>query len=128
MIKTGDVVVLKNDNSKRLFWRLAIVENLLMGADGHVHAAVIRVSKPQGGTKILRRSIKHLFPIEVRLEDLCDELSTEQAQELERDSSVGQQSDNCSTPLTELDVTAPDRRPRRQAAIVGEKRQQLLGH
>ena len=113
---------LKNDNSKRIFWRLAIVDELFMGASGHVCAAVVRVSEPQGGTKMLRRSIKHLFSIEVRQEDPCDELSTKQAQEQERDSSVGQQSDNCSTPLTELDVTAPDRRPRRQAAIAGEKR------
>ena len=31
MIKKGDVVLLKNDTSKRLFWKLAIVSDLLEG-------------------------------------------------------------------------------------------------
>ena len=81
MIKRGDVVGLKSDTSKRLFWKLAIVDKLLMGVDGHVQAAVIKVSEPQGGTKLLRRSVKHLFPIEVKVEDSMNDSSTEQTQE-----------------------------------------------
>ena len=43
-ISVGDVVGLK-DNTKRIFWRLAIVEELLTGPDGQVHAAAVRVGK-----------------------------------------------------------------------------------
>ena len=69
--------MLKSDTSKRLFWKLAIVDKLLMGVDDHVQAAVIKVSKPQGGTKLLR-SVKYLFPIKVRVEDATNDASTEQ--------------------------------------------------
>ena len=121
MIKRGDVVVLKSDTSKRLFWKLAIVDKLLMGVDGHVRAAVIKVSKPQGGTKLLRRSVKHLFPIEVRVEDSMNDSSTEQTQEQPCNLASAQQPNDNSTQMTELDVTAPDKRPCRQAAIDGEQ-------
>ena len=43
-ISVIDVVVLK-DNTKRMFWRLAIVEELLTGPDGQVCAAAVRVGK-----------------------------------------------------------------------------------
>ena len=72
-IRVGDIVVVKNDASKRLFWKLAVVDHLLTSADGNVRAANVRVSEPNGNTKLLRRSVKHLFPIEVRQEQ-CQEL------------------------------------------------------
>ena len=64
LIRKGDVVVLKSDTSKCVFWKLAIVEELLKGNDGQVRAAVVNMTDPQGGTKLLRRSIKHLSLIE----------------------------------------------------------------
>ena len=110
---TRDVVVLKSDTSKRLFWKLAIVDKLLMNVDGRVRAAAIKVSESQGGTKLLRRSVKqHLFPIEVRVEDLTDDLSSEQTQEQPCNLASAQQPNDNSTQMTELDVTTPDKRPR----------------
>ena len=58
--------MLKSDTSKRLFRKLATMKDLLDGMDGRVRVAVVKVSDPQGGVKLLRRSIKHLYPIEVR--------------------------------------------------------------
>ena len=43
-VSVGDVVVLKED-TKRMFWRLAVVEELLSGPDGQVRAATVRVGK-----------------------------------------------------------------------------------
>lgn len=60
-------VVVKDDSSKRLFWKLTV---LIMGDDQQVRAAVIKVSDPQGNTRLLRRYVKHLYPIEVRNEDV----------------------------------------------------------
>ena len=99
-IRVGDIVVVKNDASKRLFWKLAVVDHLLTSADGNVRAANVRVSEPNGNTKLLRRSVKHLFPIEVR---------QEQCQETPND------------PLAEQQVDI-NRRPHREAAVVGEQR------
>lgn len=65
-IQTGDVVVIKSDTSKRLFWKLGVVEQLLTGRDGNVRAAIVRVPESQKKNKLLCRSVKHLYPIEVR--------------------------------------------------------------
>ena len=65
-IKMDDIY--RNDASKLLFWKLAVVYHLLTSADGNVRVANVRVSEPNENTKLLRRSVKHLFPIEVRQE------------------------------------------------------------
>lgn len=47
-VAVGDVVILKNDLTKRLYWKLAIVEELLKGKDGITRAAIVRVANPGG--------------------------------------------------------------------------------
>ena len=71
-IAVGDVVILKNDSTKRLFWRLAVIQELLTGSDRKVRAAVIKIIDDQNKSRSLRRSIQHLIPIEVTD---CDEVS-----------------------------------------------------
>ena len=107
-IKVGDIVVVKSDTSKRLFWKLAIVDNLLTSTDGNVRAANVRVSESSGNTKILRRSVKHLFPIEV---------GQDQLQETHDDPSARQEN-HASAELSNVN----QRRPRREAALVGEQK------
>jgi len=55
-ISVGDVVIVRDDNTKRLFWRLAKVVELLVGKDGIARAALVNVSCRSGPPKILRRS------------------------------------------------------------------------
>ena len=59
-IRKGDIVILKDDTIKRLFWKLAVVHELLPGRDGKVRAA----DEGKRAT-FLKRSIQHLYPIEV---------------------------------------------------------------
>ena len=65
----GDVVIVKDDASKRIFCKLAVVRDLIAGDDHQVRVAVVKVSNPLGNTKLLRRSVKHLYPIKVRNKD-----------------------------------------------------------
>ena len=66
-IAVGDVVIVK-DKVKRSFWKLAVVEQLIEGKDGHVQAAVIKVGESASSKRgvTLKRSTKHLYPIEVK--------------------------------------------------------------
>ena len=41
MIKVGDVFLIHND-SPRISWRMAVIENLIKGNDGYVRAAEVR--------------------------------------------------------------------------------------
>ena len=88
VISVGDVVLLKDDN-KRMFWRLAIVEELLAGIDGQVRAAIIRV-KSGRQSQLFHQSFKHLYPLEVSATNRTTE-STEDPRpvtECRRDAAV----------------------------------------
>ena len=97
-IAVGDVVLLQNDSTKRALWKLAIVKELLAGSDGQVRAAVVRVADTGN---LLKRSVKHLIPIEVKAN--VDPLP-------QPESSV----------RSEQGTVTVDSRPRRKAAIDGE--------
>ena len=58
-VKVGDVVLV-HDEGPRINWKLAVVEELLPGRDGHVRAVNIRT---QGGTT--NRPIAKLYPLEI---------------------------------------------------------------
>ena len=89
-----------------MFWKLAIVKQLISGNDGHVRAAVIKVgeSGPNKRGVILRRSIRHLYPIEVK----ANEAESKESDDRE---------ENSRTPDNPEDTCE---RSRRQAAIQGE--------
>ena len=58
-IKPGDIVLV-HDDTPRITWKLAVIEELMKGKDGLVRAAKIRTS--QGRTN---RPIARLIPLEV---------------------------------------------------------------
>ena len=93
----GDIVLLKNDSSTRVFWKLARVEELISGADGKIRAAIVKGGNSERRSAYLRRVVQHLIPIEVRSNV---------------DNEVRQPAEN---QVSNLAV-----RPRRTAAVVGE--------
>ena len=58
-VKVGDIVLV-HDEGLRINWKLAVVQELLPGRDGHVRAVNIRT---QGGTT--NRPISKLYPLEI---------------------------------------------------------------
>ena len=99
-IAVGDIVILKSDSSNRMFWNLAKVEELLPGRDGLVGAAIVKVTNSDKRPHLMRRSVKHLYPIEVNAKD---------------DEPIGKIVDTPS-----LGSTTPNSRPRRNAAVVAD--------
>ena len=91
VIKKGDIVIV-HDDTARLHWKLAIVEELIKGKDGYVRAANIRM-----GNYRTSRPIVKLYPLEVS--NANDEETSEEPNQ--------QQSD----PVPNSD------RPRRKAAM-----------
>ena len=70
IIEVNEVCLLRNEQSKRSFWKLCRVVELLPGSDGSVRAARVEVISDGGGKKVLNRSLKHLIPLEVRCSSL----------------------------------------------------------
>ena len=65
-ISVGDVVLLKDESTKRMFWKLAVITELITGANKKVRAATIKVGD---SPRLLKRSITHLIPLEMNCQD-----------------------------------------------------------
>ena len=66
-IAEGDVVLLKNDSSPRVFWKLAKVTEVLKSHDGMILAAKVRVLNSDGKVSELRRPEQQLIPLELHI-------------------------------------------------------------
>ena len=105
-ISVGDVVVLKNESTPRILWKLAKVEELIQSSDTIVRSAKISVLNESNKRIVhLRRPIQHLVPLEIRAKTEKHDVNevTKIPEELEAENE-------------KVAVT----RPRRQAFIMGE--------
>ena len=66
IISVGDIVVLKNESTARIFWKLAKVEELITSKDNIVRSSAKVGVLNEANKKIqLRRPIQHLVPLEI---------------------------------------------------------------
>lgn len=64
-IEVGDTVVIYDEKKPRGFWLLGRVEEVFPGRDKQVRSAAVRVYTGGARSKILRRPVQHLYPIEL---------------------------------------------------------------
>ena len=90
-ISVGEIVLVKSDSTKRAFWKLARVEELLKSKDGQIRAARVKVANAKRNSVSLRRLIQHLVPLEVKAERVnanaedADKVTTDQTGQFEVD-------------------------------------------
>ena len=122
-INVGDVVLLRDEQTKRNFWKLCRVVELLESKDGSVRAAKVQVGSSSGGKKVLRRALNFLVPLEIPCDsftDHCNEkLLPSQTQALAQLPNQLAEQRSQATAQTPLN---PSRRSRRNAALIGEMR------
>ena len=61
-IKTGDIVVVQDDNLKRGQWKIAVVKEVIKGKDGHIRGAKV-CKAGRGKYEPLNRPIQKLYPL-----------------------------------------------------------------
>ena len=110
VVNLNDIVLLRNDQQKRNFWKLGKIVELFKGADGSVRAAKVQVAS-QSGKKLVNRALNLLIPLEVPINKTNNLQVTEPC---ERGKPAAAQARRQA-------VSSSDR-PRRTAAIVGELR------
>jgi len=111
-IKEGDIVLLQDENNpKRNTWKMAIVEELIKGADNVIRGAKVRKAACKGKTKILSRPLQKFFPLEIQSESTAVERMN------------GEKSTSEMTKTNE-DVREP--RPRRAAALDAQWKSQSM--
>lgn len=108
----GDIVVLKNEQTKRQFWKLARICELIVGKDDNVRAAKIKVAGER--STILTRALKHLSPLEIS----CRE--PDRQKEVVKENSVRDTDIQKQEPV--VNDRSPVRSSRQTAAVIGEIR------
>ena len=116
----GDMVILRNDNTRRMFWKLAKVEELLPSSDGVVRSAKVRVNGEGGKPITLRRPIQHLIPLEVRATT-----KEENVRDRSREEEDVRDISRTDQPNAEKLRNNQLQRTRRKAAIAGEMARRL---
>ena len=116
----GDMVILRNDNTRRMFWKLAKVEELLPSSDGVVRSAKVRVNGEGGKPITLRRPIQHLIPLEVKATT-----KEENVRDRSREEEDVRDISRTDQPNAEKLRNNQLQRTRRKAAIAGEMARRL---
>ena len=134
------MVILRNDNTRRMFWKLAKVRELLPSSDGVVRSAKVRVNGEGGKPITLRRPIQHLIPLEVRAttkEENVRDRSREEENVRDRSREEENVRDRSREEEDVRDISRTDQpnaeklrnnqlqRTRRKAAITGEMARRL---
>ncbi|CAB3997786.1 Hypothetical predicted protein [Paramuricea clavata] len=120
VIAEGDIVILKNESTKRLFWKIAKVEKLIRSIDGVVRSEKIRVLNSETRKPIImRRPIQHLIPLEIRSK-FGNENEEEQVDVNEESSETQDLSTEPLDSDVKTAVVEKKNRPKRKAAVQGE--------
>ena len=109
-IQVGAIVTVYDDSHPRGMWRLGVVEELIIGADGVTRGARVRVISKTGRPTTLRRPIQLLYPLEVRAHRTPEE---------------GDCMDDIAAEPQTSHNGLPDRPPRRAAAL--QARDKIIG-
>ena len=114
-ILKGDVVLVHDDNLKRGMWKMAIVEDLVVGKDGVVKGAKLRKAG-KGKPEFIGRPLQKLYPLE------CVRAKT--GVEIEEEGNNGEE---CETQGERCAENPPGvRRPPHAAARDAQCRTRLL--
>lgn len=84
------------------------MEELLPGKDGNIRATIIKVSSADCIPRLLKRGVKHLFPLEVNSND-----DINQIEEYRAEPTSG-------SPFRDTPNTSANTTPNRNAAMRGE--------
>lgn len=105
ILSVGELVIAKNEQTKRSFWKIGKILQLIASKDGKIRSAKIESDK---GTTSPVRPLQYLVPLELRSHDelLNDSLTSEPKKD--EVDSVAKGNDHLNT------------RPRRNAAVIGE--------
>ena len=92
IVERGDVVIVQEDNVKRGSWKMAVVEDLIVGRDGVVRGAKVRLVR-KGKSVFLNRPVQKLFPTEVKHDEGKKKESQKKEESKENEKSVGNRQD-----------------------------------
>uniref|UniRef100_A0A1X7UPV8 DUF5641 domain-containing protein n=1 Tax=Amphimedon queenslandica TaxID=400682 RepID=A0A1X7UPV8_AMPQE len=104
-----------NNEKRRGFWNLGKIEDTIVGADREIRCAVVRVFTGETRSKLLKRPIQKLFPLEVNENDNLIPDSQDQDPTEDIDLAENDNIDEPTMPINNQE--SGQRRSKRAAAI-----------
>lgn len=109
-ISVGDIVLI-HDDKPRGFWRMARVQETVIGRDGHTRGAVLRVAGKNHPT-VLQRPLQRLYPLEI---NCC--LKEPPKPSVCEDNICTTENEGTTTDVADQDGDKPEGRPKRASAL-----------
>ena len=117
-ITLGDVVVIHDENLPRGLWKLGTVEELMVGADGNVRSAKVKVTSRDRNYISIKRPLQRLYPLELRSEGESEQSAEEQVGQTDCEmpsTTLDQDQDESAVRETVMESSRPRRRAFRRA-------------
>ena len=117
-ISVGNIVVVHDENLPRGLWRLGKVEELIVGADGNVRCARVRISSPNRSPISVKRSLQRLYPLELSSDDGYGETDKQQEDQTDLETAttaLDVEQDGSPAREPEVESTCPRRQGFRRA-------------
>ena len=112
IVTVDDIVILTDDQTKRTFWKICKVIELISGTDGNIRAAKIHLVADKG-KGIFIRPLKLLVPLEIMQPAQADAANAVPA-------ASNSSSHTFAPTVVKISSTHMSNRPKRNAAIIGE--------
>ncbi len=113
-INVGDIVVIHDERLPRGLWRMGKVEELLVGADGSVRCAMIKISSRDRSPIFVKRPLQRLYPLELNSENESRRSVEGQESRTDHEATMtASDPDQDTSPVREVELESA--RPRRQA-------------
>ena len=106
-------MILKNDHTKRSFWKVCRVEELFKGKDGNIRTAKVKVPSDKGNVTLIR-PLCHLITIEVSAKESTNSRTHTNP------IAASARKDNSKVGISEAQTPPVSVRPRRNDSVVGE--------
>ena len=110
-VGVGDIVLVHDDSKPRRCWKLARVEELIVGRDGLTRGAVRRVASTRGRRTVLRRPLQRLYPLEINCLNHDEDMETDRPDTAAEGDGIASEENTDQERQPEVPV-----RPRRAAA------------
>ena len=124
VVSVGDVVILKDVQTKRSFWKICKIIQLISGTDGNIRAAKVQLVADKG-QKVFIRPLKLLIPLEIPCPSQAAEfnagLKAPVAKAIADAANAASAADATVLPSAPATV-----RPKRNAAVIAELRRKQI--
>ena len=123
VVSVGDIVILKDVQNKRSFWKICKIIQLISGTDGNIRAAKIQFVADKS-QRVFIRPLKLLIPLEIQQPQRAAESNEVHTVTVANSASAA--ASERATTLVALNSTPRSDRSKRNAVVITELRRKHI--